>query len=337
MPREPLSRPFLGGEILDAPGLLPGCKIVANSRAPHGPLAKELAYSPRLRGVKQTAAYNARPVRKPRSNPPLQLPAWAAPVVAIGGYALMNAGALLLRGLGMRPFLVGSELLLALPSLLAFALAGIPVPLGLGLRKLDPKATAVCVALGVAFWAASLGLFELQYTVWKPPPGYLEGFERLHDLLKPSGPLDAVASLAAIALAPALCEEVVFRGAALPALLPRLGAWGAVLGSAALFGLIHVDWTGAWPSFYRVPFAFAVGLGLGELRLRTGSLWSAIAAHATLNGITFFAAPLAQPTNGVLPDPEPWLGAGLFAAGSIAAVWLFTHLRSPLTRSERPA
>jgi len=249
----------------------------------------------------------------------------------------MNVGALLLRNLGMRTFLVGSELLLALPSLFALALAGVPVPAGLSLRKLDPKASVLCVALGVAFWAGSLGLFELQYAVWKPPPGYLEGFERLHDLLKPSGPLDALVSLAAIALAPAVCEEIVFRGAALPALLPRLGPLGAVLGSAALFGAIHVDAAGASPSFYRVPFAFAVGLGLGQLRLRTGSLWSTIAAHAMLNGITFFAAPLAQPTNGVLPEPEPWLGLGLLLAGLLATFWLFARLRRPLTDSERPA
>jgi membrane protease YdiL (CAAX protease family) len=255
-------------------------------------------------------------------------------VVVILGYALMNAGSLMLRNLGMRPLLVGSELLLALPSLLALALARIPVSEGLGMRGLDRKATVVCIALGVAFWAASLGLFELQYGVWKPPPGYLEGFERLHDLLKPSGPLDAVVSLAAIAFAPAICEEIVFRGAALPALLPRLGAWGAALGSAALFGLIHVDAAGASASFYRVPFAFVVGLGLAALRIRSGSLWASILAHATLNGTTFFAAPLAQPTNGVLPDPEPLLGAGLLVAGALTATWLFAQLEASLTGSE---
>lgn len=274
---------------------------------------------------------------KARSKAARQLPPWAAPLVVIVGYSLMNLGALLLRHLGMRSFLVGSELLLALPSLLALALARVPVREALGLRGLDRKATAVCIALGVAFWAASLGLFELQYTVWKPPPGYLEGFERLHQLLKPSGPLDAIVSLAAIAFAPAICEEIVFRGTALPALVPRLGAWGAALGSAALFGLIHVDAAGAGASFYRVPFAFVVGLGLAGLRIRTGSLWSTIAAHATLNGITFFAAPLAQPTNGVLPDPEPLLALALLAAGSIAAGWLFRYLEDPLTPLERPA
>jgi len=299
-----------------------------------GKRASLFARSPRRQ---QTAAYNARPVSKARSKAAPQLPPWAAPVVVIVGYALMNAGAFVLRNLGMRPFLVGSELLLALPSLLALALARISVGEGLGLRGLDRKAAAVCVALGVAFWAASLGLFELQYSVWKPPPGYLEAFERLHDLLKPSGPFDALVSLAAIAFAPAICEEIVFRGAALPALLPGLGAWGAALASAALFGLIHVDAAGASPSFYRVPFAFVVGLGLAALRIRTGSLWSTILAHATLNGITFFAAPLAQPTNGVLPDPEPLLGAGLLVAGSIAAAWLFTRLGNSLTRPEAPA
>jgi membrane protease YdiL (CAAX protease family) len=284
----------------------------------------------------ESRAYNASPVSKPRSEAPRVLPAWTAPVVVIAGSLAMFAAAALFRGLGLRPLLLLSELFLMLPSLLALALARIPLRQGLALQPLPRREAVVCVALGVALWAASLGLFELQYTLWKPPAGYLEGFQRLHELLKPAGPFDALLSLAAIALAPALCEEVVFRGTALPALLRRLGPWLAALGSAALFGLIHVDAAGAAASFYRVPFAFTVGLGLAALRVRTGSLWSSILAHATLNGITFFVAPLTEPPTGELPAAEPLLGAALLTGGVLATALLFRLLPDSLTR-ERDA
>ena len=61
----------------------------------------------------------------------------------------------------------------------------------------------------------------------------------------------------------------------------------ALLGSAGLFALIHIDTVSAGPAFYRLPFAFAVGLGLAALRLLTGSLIPSMVAHAVLNTITF--------------------------------------------------
>lgn len=274
---------------------------------------------------------------KPRSEAPRVLPAWTAPVVVIAGMASMLGGATLLRGQGIRPFLVGSELFLMTPALVALLVAGIAPGRGLALTKLPAAGVLVSLGLGVTFWAGSLGLFELQYAVWKPPPGYLDGFQRLHDLLKPDGPVDALVSLAAIAFAPAVCEEIVFRGVALPALWQRLGPWVAAFGSALLFGLIHVDAAGSSPSLYRVPFAFAVGLALAALRMRTGSLWASILAHGTLNGITFFAAPLAEPSGGSLPDAEPLLGLALFVGGVLASAFLFRRLPDSLTRDRAAA
>lgn len=272
---------------------------------------------------------------KPRSERPTALPAWLPPFMVLTGVLAMGVAPLLFRGVGLRPLLLAAETFLMLPALLALLAVGVPLKQGLAFHRLAPRGVAVCLGLGATLWAASLGLFELQYAVWKPPPGYLETFERLHEMLKPDGPFDALVSLGAIALAPALCEEIVFRGAALPAFLRRLGAAWAVFLTALLFGLIHVEWTGSL-SFYRVPFAFSVGLGLALLRIRTGSLWASILAHATLNGITFFAAPLAEPTAGTLPDAEPLIGAALFAGGVIASAFLYRLLPDSLTR-ERPA
>jgi len=224
-----------------------------------------------------------------RSIPREALPFVLAPIVVIAGWKLMGTimGVALSLGLGLRPALVAAELSLALPALVALALVPAPWGTALSLRRIPGRLTAVSLAAGVAFWVASLGLFELQYAVWRPPPGYLEAFQRLHEALRPSGFLDALISVAAIALAPALFEELLFRGVVLPSLLRSMGAGWAVFGSAVLFGLIHLDGSVPGATFYRVPFAFAVGLGLGILRVRTGSLYPSILAHALLNSITF--------------------------------------------------
>jgi membrane protease YdiL (CAAX protease family) len=238
----------------------------------------------------------------------------------------MGVGAFLGRTSGLRTVLVLSEAMLALPSLAALALLGAGLRTALRLHAVTPRAVVASVVLGGTLWALSLGLFELQYVFWKPPAGYLDAFQRLHDLLKPKGPVDALVSYVAIALAPAIFEEIVFRGTLLPSYL-RYGGAVAALVSSLLFGLIHLDGTasGAY-SLYRVPFAFTVGLGLAAIRVRTGALLPSTIAHATLNAITFTAVPFADPSDGTLPDPRPVVGLLLFAGGALASLFVFLKL-----------
>jgi CAAX protease family protein len=238
----------------------------------------------------------------------------------LAGIAAMLVVAPLAGRYGLRSALGLAELSLIGPGLLAAALARGSALGPLRPGRLGRRAALVSVGAGVGLWVASLGLFELQYAVWSPPPGYLETFRRLHEALRPAGPLDALLSLAAIALAPALCEEALFRGYLLPSLERPLGPLLAAVASAALFGLIHLDVIGRQLSLYRVPFAFVVGLGLAALRLRSKRLLPCVAAHATLNAITFAAAPFTDDPTGPLPAARPWLGAGLLLLGCVAAV-----------------
>lgn len=248
----------------------------------------------------------------------------AAPVplallaVIAGIAAMATTGALTVR-LGLRPMLVASEIALASPALLA-----ILIPQwrpAMGLRAVPSRVLLLGLASGAALWAASLGLLELQYAVWSPPPGYLQEFQRLHDMLRPHGTADAVLSVLAIAIAPGVCEELLFRGHVLPSLLARWGTAPAVAGSALLFGAIHLDYSGSGATLYRVPFAIAVGTGFALLRLRTGSLFPAMAAHALVNTITFAAALQEQPSSAT-PPAQPWLGAALLAGGAAAQAFL---------------
>ena len=82
----------------------------------------------------------------------------------------------------------------------------------------------------------------------------------------------------------ALFEEYAFRGAILEGLLPFVGACGAVLGSALLFAVYHVQAqpAAAWPAL------FGLGVILANLRLRGIGLGWLMIVHAILDGLFFW-------------------------------------------------
>jgi len=232
---------------------------------------------------------------------------------------------------GMRAFLAASSLLLAVPALLTVvALRGQGWASALGLGGVPGRTVLLSALLGGALWVASIGLMEMQALVLPPPPEYLEAFRRLHEALAPSGPLDALWSVVVIAVLPALAEEIVMRGVLLPSLVRPLGTSGAVLASAAAFAAIHLD-----P--YRFLFTFSIGLVLGVLRLRTGSLWPPILAHATLNTATFVVAPLIDDPTQTTYTPQTMLGVLCLVAGTTAAWPLVRALRAPVDSPGDPS
>jgi membrane protease YdiL (CAAX protease family) len=199
---------------------------------------------------------------------------------------------------------------------------------------MGPVHALLALACGVALWLASLGLVGLQQTVWPPPEGYLEAFARLHEMLAPRTPAAALLALLTIAVAPAVCEELVFRGVAQPGLRPLLGRHGALVASALLFGLIHLDLAPSGLTAWRVPFAIGVGLGLGALRERAGGLLPCVAAHAGLNALTWsLVAVLGAEPDAAGPEPGPALAA-LVAGGLAFALLLRRSWRAaaPATR-----
>ena len=111
-------------------------------------------------------------------------------------------------------------------------------------------------------------------------------------------------------LAP-LAEEIVFRGAILKALLNSrlLGEdrrWAAIGISAAIFALIHFN-----PA--QIPHAFLVGLLLGWMYYRTGSILPGIAYHWANNSVAYV-------TYNLYPNPDMKL-ADLFQ-GSQLHIWM---------------
>jgi membrane protease YdiL (CAAX protease family) len=120
-------------------------------------------------------------------------------------------------------------------------------------------------------------------------------------LSEPTGPLDTflergdptVILVAFLLVAPA-AEEIFFRGVAYNAWEREHGPWVALIGSAALFAVIHTS------LFALVPI-FALGIALALLYRSTGSLAATIAMHAGFNAISVALALLAR--EGILTLP----------------------------------
>lgn len=90
--------------------------------------------------------------------------------------------------------------------------------------------------------------------------------------------------LVCLAMIPAVCEEFTFRGFLLSALERRM-TWGAaVIITALLFGLFHVFLRGTL-TFERLLPSTTMGLLLGVLCIRSGSIFPGMLLHFVHNGM----------------------------------------------------
>lgn len=107
-------------------------------------------------------------------------------------------------------------------------------------------------------------------------------------------------SLFVIALAPGICEEVMFRGTIMSA-YGNLGKRKAILYSAILFGLFHFN-------LQNLLGPIALGIVLGMTVYKTNSIYASIIGHTLSNGIAvtigYFAT---MATEGLSPKEIPAL------------------------------
>ena len=96
-------------------------------------------------------------------------------------------------------------------------------------------------------------------------------------LMRPGWGAFAV-NLLVVALTPAICEEFFFRCGLQQLMLQWLRPVWAVVLSAAIFSLAHGE-------FYAFVPRFIMGLVLGMLFLRTGSMWVNITCHFANNAL----------------------------------------------------
>jgi sodium transport system permease protein len=153
-----------------------------------------------------------------------------------------------------------------------------------------------------------------------------------------------------IALLPAVCEELTFRGFVLSGLRHLGHKWWAIGLSAVFFGLVH-------SIVQQSLAAMVVGVVIGLVAVQTGSIVPCIVFHATYNSLSLLPAMLLiSPASSEALARVPFLKAlydparaaqgmgpyhwSVVAAGGLASVailWWFGRLEHPWTEEERLA
>ncbi|MBI2267325.1 MAG: CPBP family intramembrane metalloprotease [Armatimonadetes bacterium] len=162
--------------------------------------------------------------------------------------------------------------LILFPCILLLRSWGISLKEALCLSAPRPIHITGAIGIGMTMWVMALLAFWIQSQFF-PVGSYFEDLERALGAQR----LEHPAALLIIAsVAPGICEEVLFRGVLQPVFIRRWGFWQGILLSAFLFGAFHMMLPKLIP-------AMVLGLFLGYLAARTGSLYVSMTAHATNN------------------------------------------------------
>ena len=135
-------------------------------------------------------------------------------------------------------------------------------------------------------------------------------------------------SLIAIALFPAVCEELFFRGFLQQSLRSVMNVHVAVVVTAFIFSLVHGQ-------IYGFFSRWLLGMALGYLVIYANSLWPAILAHFVYNG--FQLVPFSMQLNGridaqAIEDSEQlsWWMVLLSAVLLGGVFWMYKRFWEPL-------
>ena len=168
-----------------------------------------------------------------------------------------------------------------------------------------PAAILAAVCLHPAFSVLSQAVLQIY-----PPAAGLAQMQSLFDQVIAQSP-GLWAVLLLMAVAPAIVEEIGFRGFVLSGFEKIKNPWWGIVASSLFFGAAHAV-------IQQSIITFFVGVVLAIVAVRTRSLWACIAFHLTHNCLTLL-------NSGIHPSiSEPWLPGVLYAAnggGFAYAVW----------------
>ena len=223
--------------------------------------------------------------------------------------------------------LIGNGVItIVLFALMPFELAqrtSVDMLTGFQLRKSNAGSFLAAALLGLSLWPVAIEFARMQ-------SGSLEQTEEIKELFqRVSASLNAVplaVKLVALALIPAVCEELFFRGYLMTAFRTSMSNPLAILLSGSLFGLFHVIST---LSFERFIPTFFLGLVLGWICCRAKSVLPGMLLHTVHNSLILSMhafekelTALGIGTEAADHVPRTWLiGSGII---SLAAIGLMT-------------
>jgi sodium transport system permease protein len=187
------------------------------------------------------------------------------------GYVLLFFVFIPLQAWRLVPGLVISEWVGMLGLVVLYARStGRPLADVLRVRRVPGRALAGAALVGLSAWAVVGVLAEW---IMPAPPELTEGLRRL---VGPAGGRGLAATLALVAVTPAVCEEALFRGVILRGFAAKLPRATSAILTGALFGLYHVD-------VWRLIPTGLLGVALSLIALETDSILPAMLTHFVNN------------------------------------------------------
>jgi sodium transport system permease protein len=167
--------------------------------------------------------------------------------------------------------------LFLIPTLFVLWYVRVDLRNALSLRMPGPGVWLAGLVIAVG-WA----VLSLQFSVWQQkiipfPEDLAKEMERLIGLS--DQPLWFL--LLVLAVSPAICEEVVFRGAILSGLRRYLPWWALLLGVGIAFGVAHI-------SIHRMILTALSGIVLTYIVWRSGSIFPGMLTHFIINATGVF-------------------------------------------------
>jgi sodium transport system permease protein len=207
-------------------------------------------------------------------------------VVALLGF---YGGRVLQLSLGEAGLLATQLLLLGLPALLFVRLGPFEPRRALALRR--PSGRSLLAALLIAAGGLPIGwlLGWLQSFVFELPQELVSAFE---GLLRADDPLRLAWLILLVAVTPAICEELVFRGVLLQGLSRRFPMWRSIAFSALIFGAFHLS---SATVIRFLPTAW-IGLLLGYVVWHSRSIFPGMLMHFVNNAtaVVLVSSPTLQ-------------------------------------------
>ncbi len=205
---------------------------------------------------------------------------------------------------------------------------------GFRLRPAALLAFLGAMLLGVSIWPFAHEIFLVEEAIGLSSLGK-EQIAAAQEQIERLRQVPLIVILLTLAAAPAVCEEFFFRGYLFSALRQTMRPWKTVAVSAVLFGAFHVITTNTLSVERFVPSTI-MGLVLGWVSLRSGSVLPGMLLHACHNGlllsVLYYKSELAASGWGIQEQehmPTSWLATGaVVAVVGLALVMSATRRRS---------
>lgn len=179
---------------------------------------------------------------------------------------------------------------------------------GLNLRPTHAIYFVSAACLGLSLWPFALELARWQFSDVEQNERVKEMFR---NVISRFDQIPLVVKLITLALIPAVCEELFFRGYLLTTLRTGMSNRLAIVLSSVVFGLFHVIATMSFERF--LPTCF-LGLILGWVASQSGSALPGMALHTIHNSLILLMQTFIKHLH--------WLGAGAESELRVPTIWL---------------